>query len=63
MLQEIIVWVIFAAAAAWLGYKFFWPKKKAEAGCSAGCSSCSATPALDIDKIERELKQREEFAS
>ena len=61
MLQEILVWVIFAAALGWLGYKFFWPKKKSEAGCSAGCSGCAPTK-LDVDKIEKELKQRKEFA-
>jgi len=62
MVQEILVWLIFAAALGWLGYKFLWPKKEnTDAGCAVGCNSCSVTPALDINQIEKELKQRKEF--
>lgn len=61
MLQEILVWIIFALAAGWLGYKFFWPKKKSDSvGCAAGCSGCSTTK-IDVDQIEKELRQRKEF--
>ena len=63
MVQEILVWVIFAAALGWLGYKYLWPKKSQDAGCAGGCSSCNVTPALDVDKIEQELKTRKEFSS
>ncbi|HAA16283.1 MAG TPA: hypothetical protein DCE41_33105 [Cytophagales bacterium] len=62
MVQEVLVWLIFAAALAWLGYKFVWPKKKEEAGCAGGCSSCAVTPVLDVNRIEQELKQRKEFS-
>ncbi|HHL52845.1 MAG TPA: FeoB-associated Cys-rich membrane protein [Flammeovirgaceae bacterium] len=37
MMQEILVWVIFAAAVIWLGWKFFGPKKKTNCGPDCKC--------------------------
>jgi len=34
MIQEILVYLIFAAAAIWLGYKLFFSKKQ------GGCDHC-----------------------
>ncbi|MBA9075885.1 MULTISPECIES: FeoB-associated Cys-rich membrane protein [Rufibacter] len=56
MVQEIIIFLIFAVAAGYLlrmGYKSFFAK---EAGCAKGCGgACSA---IDLKKIEREIQAK-----
>lgn len=50
-----IVWLLFTLALGYVGkllYKSFFSKNK---GCPKGCSSC----ALDINKLEEQLKKQE----
>lgn len=61
MIQEIIVWALFAAALAYLGmllYSHFQPADNA--ACPKGCSSCSA---IDIKKIEEQIMHRQKTKS
>lgn len=53
MIQEILVWLLFVVALAYVGrqlYTTFSPRRKA---CPKGCGSC----ALDIKKLEAELNK------
>ena len=59
MIQEIIVFLVFLLAAAylgWKGYKSFFSK---EAGCDKGCGGACST--IDLAKIEREMKAKQAF--
>jgi hypothetical protein len=54
MLQQIIIISLFAGAAFYVGrlaYRSFTAKN----ACESGCSKCGA---LDLEKIERELKTK-----
>lgn len=55
MWQEIIVWIVFILALAYLAnmlYQHFSPKSNS--GCAKGCGSCSSS---DIRKIEEQLRK------
>ncbi|WP_183906677.1 FeoB-associated Cys-rich membrane protein [Rufibacter immobilis] len=60
MVQEIIIFIIFALASGYvlrLGYKSFFAK---EAGCAKGCGgACSS---IDLKKIEREIQAKQAAA-
>ena len=61
MIQEIIVWALFAAALAYLGMLLHSHFKPAgNTACTKGCSSCSA---IDIKKIEEQIRHREKAMS
>lgn len=56
MVQEIIIFIIFAIAAAYvlkLGYKSFFSK---EVGCAKGCGGACST--IDLEKIQREIEAK-----
>jgi len=56
MVQNILIFLIFLAAVAymaWTLYRSFMPNKNA--GCAKGCGSCSA---IDFSKIEKELAKK-----
>ncbi|MBD1397400.1 FeoB-associated Cys-rich membrane protein [Pontibacter sp. JH31] len=56
MVQHILIFLIFAAAVAYMGwvlYRSFMPNK--HAGCAKGCGSCSA---IDFSKIQKELEKK-----
>ncbi|ALI99055.1 FeoB-associated Cys-rich membrane protein [Rufibacter tibetensis] len=59
MVQEIIVFLVFALAAVYLlrmGYKSFFSKN---AGCDKGCGGACST--IDLAKIEREMKAKQAY--
>ncbi|GGK88579.1 FeoB-associated Cys-rich membrane protein [Rufibacter glacialis] len=59
MVQEIIILLVFVAAAAYLlrlGYKSFFSK---ETGCAKGCGSACST--IDLAKIQREIEGKKSF--
>jgi len=54
MIQEIIIFLVFALAAIYvlrMGYKTFFSK---EVGCAKGCGSACST--LDLNKIARDIE-------
>lgn len=56
MVQQILIFVIFLVAAAYVVrvlYRSFMPNK--DAGCAKGCGSCSA---IDFNKIQKELDKK-----
>ena len=56
MVQNIIIFLIFAVAVAYMGriiYRSFMPNK--DAGCAKGCGSCSS---IDLSKIQKELDRK-----
>jgi hypothetical protein len=54
-MQEIIVILIFIAAAAYLG-RLVYRNFTADSGCPKGCGSCST---IDFKKIEQQMRERE----
>jgi hypothetical protein len=55
MVQDILIFIIFLAAVAymaWVLYRSFMPNK--DAGCARGCGGCSA---IDINKIQKQLEK------
>jgi hypothetical protein len=58
MVQEILIFVLFALAAAYvlkLGYNSFF---KTTPGCAKGCGACST---IDFEKISRDLDKKAAF--
>lgn len=56
MVQNIIIFLIFAVAVVYMGrviYRSFMPNKNA--GCAKGCGSCSA---IDFSKIQKDLAKK-----
>ena len=56
MVQQLIIFLIFAVAVAYMGrmiYRSFMPNKSA--GCAKGCGGCSA---IDLSKIQKELDRK-----
>lgn len=56
MVENILIFLIFAIAVAYVGrviYRSFMPNK--DAGCAKGCGSCSA---IDFSKIQKELDRK-----
>jgi hypothetical protein len=55
ILQQVLVGLIFLGAIAYIGrivYKSF----QAKTGCASGCGKCGA---IDLAKIEQQLKEKE----
>lgn len=55
MLQEIILWLIFAAAIFYLGRLAYRSFSK-DSGCPKGCGSCNA---VDFEKIQQQIREKE----
>ncbi|WP_205501328.1 FeoB-associated Cys-rich membrane protein [Rufibacter psychrotolerans] len=56
MVQEIIIFIVFALAAGYMlrqGYKSFFSK---ETGCAKGCGGACST--IDLAKIQREMEAK-----
>lgn len=56
MVQEIIVWLLFALAIGYLGRLVYSSFAAKGGGCSKGCGSCSS---LDPAKLEALIKKTE----
>jgi len=57
MIQHIIVFILFLAAAAYMLHMLYRIFSSSKSGCPKGCGSCSA---VDIKKIEAEIKRRQQ---
>jgi len=55
IIQEIITFLIFAAAVCYLIY-FFYKQSKQDNGCGSGCGSCSA---VDFKKIQDQMEAQQ----
>lgn len=60
MVQNIIIFVVFLAAAAYMVHMLYTTFSNKGSGCPKGCGSCSS---IDIKKIETEMKRRQEMMS
>ena len=58
MIQHILIFIIFLAAAAYMARMLYSTFSSKASGCPKGCGSCSA---VDIKKIESEIKRRQEM--
>ena len=54
MIQDVLIAVLFLAAMFYIG-RMIYKNFTAKSGCTTGCAKCGA---LDLDKIESELKKR-----
>ena len=54
MIQELIILVIFLAAAFYMG-RMLYRSFAAKSGCAKGCGSCGA---IDFKKIQQELEKK-----
>jgi hypothetical protein len=54
MIQNVIIATLFLLALAYVG-RMVYRNFTAKSGCASGCGKCNA---LDIDKIERQLKSK-----
>jgi uncharacterized membrane protein len=54
MVQDVLVALVFAASVIYL-VRLFVKSLTAKSSCSTGCGKCNT---LDIDKIEKQLKQK-----
>jgi hypothetical protein len=55
MVQELIILLIFLAAAFYMG-RMVYRSFAAKSGCAKGCGSCGA---IDFKKIQRELDKKQ----
>lgn len=58
MMQELIILVIFLAAAFYMG-RMLYRSFAAKSGCAKGCGSCGA---IDFKKIQQELDNKKAAA-
>lgn len=58
MIQELIILVIFLAAAFYMG-RMIYRSFAAKSGCAKGCGSCGA---IDFKKIQQELDKKKAAA-
>ena len=58
MIQELIILVIFLAAAFYMG-RMLYRSFAAKSGCAKGCGSCGA---IDFKKIQQELEKKKAAA-
>jgi len=54
MIQELIILVVFLAAAFYMG-RMLYRSFAAKSGCAKGCGSCGA---IDFKKIQQELEKK-----
>ncbi|WP_237586594.1 FeoB-associated Cys-rich membrane protein [Pontibacter russatus] len=54
MIQELIILVVFLAAAFYMG-RMLYRSFAAKSGCAKGCGSCGA---IDFRKIQQELEKK-----
>ncbi|GAB3542039.1 hypothetical protein GCM10027443_42220 [Pontibacter brevis] len=55
MVQELIILVVFIAAAFYMG-RLVYRSFAAKSGCAKGCGSCST---IDFKKIQQDLEKRQ----
>jgi hypothetical protein len=55
MVQELIILLVFLAAAFYMG-RMVYRSFAAKSGCAKGCGSCGA---IDFKKIQRELEKKQ----
>ncbi len=58
MVQHIIIFLIFLAAAAYMARTLYAMFSSTSSGCPKGCGSCSA---IDIKKIEADINRRQKM--
>ena len=58
MIQELIILVVFLAAAFYMG-RMLYRSFAAKSGCAKGCGSCGA---IDFKKIQQELEKKKAAA-
>jgi len=58
MLQELIILLVFLAAAFYMG-RMVYRSFTAKSGCAKGCGSCGA---IDFKKIQQELEKKQAAA-
>jgi bacterioferritin-associated ferredoxin len=59
IIQQILLFALFLAAVVYLGsvvYKSF----QARSGCGSGCGKCTA---VDFEKIEKQLREKQTLAN
>lgn len=56
-MENIIVGLIVAAAAAFVVYRFFGKKNRGKCGC--GCSGCAEDKAIKIDKLPAQADEKQ----
>ena len=55
MIQEIILWLVFAAALFYLG-RLAYQSFSGDSSCPKGCGSCNA---VDFKKIQEQIREKE----
>lgn len=60
MIQHIIIFLIFLAAATYVARLLYRTFSSNSSGCAKGCGSCST---IDLKKIEADIKRRQELIS
>ena len=56
MVQDVIVWILFAGAVLQIGLVFYRNAKPAkDAGCGSNCKGCGT---VDFKKIEKQIQQQ-----
>jgi len=59
MVQQILVIALFLGATAYLGRLLYQAFKAKSSGCASGCGKCGA---IDIDKIEAQIRKSERLS-
>lgn len=60
MVQHIIIFLVFLAAAAYVIRLLYSMFTSSSSGCPKGCGSCSS---IDIKKIEADIKRRQDMTA
>lgn len=60
MIQHIIIFLIFLAAAFYVARMLYQMFSSSSSGCPKGCGSCSS---IDMKKIEADIKRRQQMMS
>lgn len=58
MVQHIIIFLVFLAAAAYVARLLYRAFSGSNSGCAKGCGSCST---IDLKKIEADIKRRQQL--
>jgi len=59
MIQQILVAALFMGALAYLGRLLYRNFKAKSTGCASGCGKCGA---LDVTKLEAQIRKSEKFS-
>jgi hypothetical protein len=60
MIQDFLVLILLGSAVVWLGFRFYRTFFSKQKGCGSGCGACSS---IDIDKIEKAIRAKEQNTS